>query len=139
MTVHGRSSRRQVLLVFLPGLPMGLASSRAIGQGTPVRPVTPVAPGPGAAELVGHWRKTAILMDAPVDEHLVLNADGRVSTWTVTARSREAPTAGRWAVEGRELVLAFPGRETVSVPFTFHEGKLVLPNIPNRRRFWDRL
>jgi len=41
-------------------------------------------------------------------------------------------------VEGKTLTLAFGDNENSS-PFTLYEGQLVLPNIPNRRGFWEKI
>ncbi|MGC4095497.1 MAG: hypothetical protein QM706_00120 [Nitrospira sp.] len=108
-------------------------------------PVTPEpAPliGPiaeNARILVGHWRKTTIVFEQPKDEHLVLRADGTMENWTVTVSSRSATAIGQWNVEGKNLQLQFEEKEHISQPFTIHEGQLVFPNIPNRRRFWERI
>ncbi len=115
-------------------LPFAFASAAARGQGA--------APPPAAsrpAQLVGHWRKTRIIAGQPIDEHLILAADGRMSNWTVTATSRGAPHSGLWRVEGKRLMLQLQGEPEADAPYTLHEGQLVLPNIPNRRQFWERL
>jgi hypothetical protein len=88
--------------------------------------------------LIGHWRKTTIVFESPKDEHLVLHADGTAENWTVTADSRSAPITGRWSVEGKTLTLSFGDNEH-SNPFTFYQGQLVFPNIPNRRGFWEKI
>ncbi|HZS17468.1 MAG TPA: hypothetical protein VFA51_05990, partial [Candidatus Udaeobacter sp.] len=88
--------------------------------------------------LVGHWRKTTIGYTGPMDEHLVLNSNGTVENWTVTAYERGAPVTGHWSVEGKTLTLSFGGNDR-SNPFTFYEGQLVFPNVPNRRGFWERI
>jgi len=87
--------------------------------------------------LIGHWRNTTIVFESPKDEHLVLQADGTAENWVVRADSRSEPVSGRWSVEGKKLTLSF-GENQNSSPFTFYEGQLVLPNIPNRRGFWQR-
>ena len=92
----------------------------------------------GASALIGHWRKTTIGYTGPKDEHLVLHTDGAAESWTVTAYDRTEPTTGRWSVEGKTLTLSF-GENERSSPFTFHEGQLVFPNIPNRRGFWEKI
>ena len=89
-------------------------------------------------QLIGHWRKTTIVFGSPKDEHLVLHADGTAENWVVTAESRTDPVTGRWSVEGKTLTLSFGENENAK-PFTFHEGQLVFPNIPNRRGFWEKL
>lgn len=91
------------------------------------------------AVLVGHWRRTRIVMDEPIDDHLTLAADGRMTTWQVTAKSRSTPQPGRWRVEDRQLMLQLQGDEEDGAPYFIHEGRLVFPNIPNRRQFWDRV
>ena len=95
--------------------------------------------------LVGHWRKTSFNYGATSDEHLVFHPDGTVDTWVVTISgandgniTRTAPTTGRWNVEGKLLNID-GGNKQSSRPFFFHEGKLVLPNTPNARQFWDRV
>jgi len=89
-------------------------------------------------QLIGHWRKTTIVFESPKDEHLVLHADGTADNWVVTAESRSEPVTGRWSVEGKTLTLSF-GENENSRPFTFYQGQLVFPNIPNRRGFWEKI
>jgi len=89
-------------------------------------------------QLIGHWRKTTIVFGSPKDEHLVLHADGTADNWVVTAESRSEPVTGRWSVEGKTLTLSF-GENENSRPFTFYQGQLVFPNIPNRRGFWEKI
>ena len=88
--------------------------------------------------LIGHWRKTTIGYTGPIDEHLVLRSNGTVENWTATAYERREPVTGHWSVEGKMLTLSFGGNDRSS-PFTFHEGQLVFPNIPNRRGFWEKI
>ena len=88
--------------------------------------------------LIGHWRKTTVSYTGPIDEHLVLHSDGTVENWTVTAYERREPVAGHWSVEGKTLTLSFGGNDRSS-PFTFYQGQLVFPNIPNRRGFWEKI
>jgi hypothetical protein len=88
--------------------------------------------------LIGHWRKTTISYTGPIDEHLVLHVDGTVENWTATAYERREPVTGHWNVEGKTLILAFGGNDRTS-PFTFYQGQLVFPNIPNRRGFWEKI
>lgn len=94
---------------------------------------------PRPAVLVGHWRRTRIVMDEPIDDHLTLAADGRMTIWQVTAKSRTTPQSGRWRVEQKQLLIQAQGEEEGGAPYFIHEGRLVFPNIPNRRQFWDRL
>ncbi|HEU0275659.1 MAG TPA: hypothetical protein VFQ83_14125 [Candidatus Udaeobacter sp.] len=91
-----------------------------------------------SSELVGHWRKTTIGYTGPIDEHLVLHSNGTVENWTVTAYERREPVTGHWSVEGKTLTLSFGGNDR-SNPFTFYQGQLVFPNIPNRRGFWEKI
>jgi hypothetical protein len=91
-----------------------------------------------SSELIGHWRKTTIGYTGPIDEHLVLRSSGTVENWTATAYERREPVTGHWSVEGKMLTLSFGGNDRSS-PFTFHEGQLVFPNIPNRRGFWEKI
>jgi len=88
--------------------------------------------------LIGHWRKTTISYTGPIDEHLVLHVDGTVENWTATAYERREPVTGHWNVEGKTLTLSFGGNDR-SNPFTFYQGQLVFPNIPNRRGFWEKI
>jgi hypothetical protein len=88
--------------------------------------------------LIGHWRKTTIGYTGPRDEHLVLHANGTAENWSVTAYDRSEPVTGHWSVEGKTLTLSFGGDDRYS-PFTFYEGQLVFPNIPNRRQFWEKI
>ena len=95
---------------------------------------------PGRAQgLVGHWRSTRIIFDSARDEHMVLRDDGSAETWTVTASGRSATVRGRWSTEAKTLSVDWEDGKRWSRPFTFHEGQLVFPNIPNRRSFWDRI
>lgn len=96
------------------------------------------APSEGTQPLVGHWRKTTISYTGPIDEHLVLHVNGTVDNWTVTAYERREPVTGHWSVEGKTLTLSFGGNDRSS-PFTFYQGQLVFPNIPNRRGFWEKI
>jgi hypothetical protein len=88
--------------------------------------------------LIGHWRKTTIGYTGPIDEHLVLNSNGTVENWMVTAYERRDPVTGHWSVDGKMLTLSFGGNDRSS-PFTFYQGQLVFPNIPNRRGFWEKI
>jgi hypothetical protein len=88
--------------------------------------------------LIGHWRKTTIVFGSPKDEHLVFHSDGTAENWFVAAESRSEPITGRWSVEGKTLTLSF-GENENSKPFTFYEGQLVFPNIPNQRGFWEKI
>ena len=88
--------------------------------------------------LIGHWRKTTISYTGPTDEHLVLHVDGTVENWTATAYERREPVTGHWNVEGKTLTLSFGGNDRSS-PFTFYQGQLVFPNIPNRRGIWEKI
>ena len=88
--------------------------------------------------LIGHWRKTTISYTGPIDEHLVLHVDGTVENWTATAYERREPVTGHWNVEGKTLTLSFGGNDRSS-PFTFYQGQLVFPNIPNRRGIWEKI
>jgi hypothetical protein len=91
-----------------------------------------------ANALIGHWRKTTVGYTGPRDEHLVLHANGTAENWSVTAYDRSEPVTGHWSVEGKTLTLSFGGDDRYS-PFTFYEGQLVFPNIPNRRQFWEKI
>jgi hypothetical protein len=99
------------------------------------------APARGATDptLVGHWRTTRIVFESPRDDHLVLRVDGTAERWSVTASSSGPKTVGRWAVAGSVLSLTWTGDAQTSQAFTMYQGQLVLPNVPNRRVFWDRL
>jgi len=88
--------------------------------------------------LIGHWRKTTISYTGPVDEHLVLHVDTTAENWTATAYERREPVTGHWNIEGKTLILSFGGNDR-SGPFTFYQGQLVFPNIPNRRGFWEKI
>jgi hypothetical protein len=114
-----------------------LADSAKQAQGSPQTS----APARGAADpvLVGHWRTTRIVFESPRDDHLVLRVDGTAERWSVTASSSGPKTVGRWAVAGSVLSLTWTGEAQSSQAFTMYQGQLVLPNVPNRRVFWDRL
>jgi hypothetical protein len=106
-------------------------------QGSP----QPSAPARGATDpaLVGHWRTTRIVFESPRDDHLVLRVDGTAERWSVTASSAGPKTVGQWAVTGSVLSLTWTGGAQTSQAFTMYKSQLVLPNVPNRRVFWDRL
>lgn len=116
----------------------GLVSALAAGSGVILFQESGDASSDNKQRLIGHWRKTTIVFGSPKDEHLLLHADGTAENWTVTAESRSEPLAGRWSVEGKTLTLLFGDNEN-SKPFTFYEGQLVFPNIPNRRGFWEKI
>lgn len=121
-------------IIFLSGL----VSTVAAGSGVIMFQESSAASSDNKQQLIGHWRKTTIVFGSPKDEHLILGADGTAENWTVTAESRSEPIAGRWSVEGKTLTLLF-GENENSKPFTFYQGQLVFPNIPNRRGFWERI
>lgn len=106
---------------------------------TPERPQLAEPITESARVLVGHWRKTTIVFEQPKDEHLVLYASGTAENWVVTASSRSMTTTGTWNVEGKMLNLLLEGHGHISQPFTIYEEQLVFPNIPNRRRFWEKI
>jgi hypothetical protein len=112
-------------LVGLLGLTRFAAAQNSSGQ----RP----------AVLVGHWRRTRFVYGETIDDNLTLAADGRMTSWQVTATSRSARQPGRWRVEGKHLMLHRQGDEEGGAPYFIHEGRLVFPNIPNQRQFWDRV
>ena len=116
----------------------GLVSIVAAGSGVIMFQESSDASSDNTQRLIGHWRKTTIVFGSPKDEHLVLHADGAAENWTVTAESRSERLAGRWSAEGKTLTLSF-GENENSKPFTFYQGQLVFPNIPNRRGFWEKI
>ena len=89
--------------------------------------------------LVGHWRRTSIVFESPRDEHLVLNSNGTAETWVVTASGREPVTRGRWTAKGTALSVTWEDGRQWGQPFTFFEGQLVFPNVPNQRQFWEAM
>jgi len=116
----------------------GLVSAAAAGSGIIAFQESSDAPSDNTQRLIGHWRKTTIVFGSPKDEHLILHADGTAENWVVTAENRSEPVTGRWKVDGKTLTLSF-GENENSQPFTFYEGQLVFPNIPNRRGFWEKI
>ena len=116
----------------------GLVFSATAGSGIIAFQESSGASSDNTQRLIGHWRKTTIVFGSPKDEHLVLHADGTAENWVVTAESRGEPVTGRWSVEAKTLTLSF-GKNENSKPFTFYEGQLVFPNIPNRRGFWEKI
>lgn len=91
-----------------------------------------------AGVVIGHWSTTTIVFEKPKDVHLVLDANGAAATWEVTASTRSGKRMGTWSVEGKNLTLRLEGN-IVSSPFTIYQGQLVLPNIQNHRRFWEKI
>lgn len=116
----------------------GAFSAAAGGSGIITFQEESGASSDNASQLIGHWRKTTIGYVGPKDEHLVLHPDGTAENWIVTAESRSEPVTGLWSVEGKTLTLSFGDNEN-SRPFTFHDGQLVFPNIPNRRGIWEKI
>src|SRR5262249_8962034 len=117
---------------------IGLVSAVAAGSGIITYQESSDASSDNRQRLIGHWRKPPIICGSPKDEHLVLNADGTAENWVVTAESRSETVSGRWSVEGKTLTLSFGENENAK-PFTFYQGQLVFPNIPNRRGFWEKI
>ena len=117
---------------------IGLVSVVAAGSGIITFQESSDASSDNRQRLIGHWRKTTIVFGSPKDEHLILHADGTAENWVVTAENRSEPVTGRWKVDGKTLTLSF-GENENSQPFTFYEGQLVFPNIPNRRGFWEKI
>ena len=116
----------------------GSVSAAATGSGVIAFQESGDAASDSKQQLIGHWRKTTIVFESPKDEHLVLNADGSAENWVVTADSRSEPVIGRWSVEGKTLTLSFGGNDR-SNSFTFYQGQLIFPNIPNRRVSWEKI
>lgn len=99
----------------------------------------PNPPPSGTPTLVGHWRSTTISFGSPRDEHFVMRGDGTAETWIVTASSRTPVTHGRWSTKGTSLSVAWEDGRQWGQPFTFHEGQLVFPNVPNQRQMWESM
>jgi hypothetical protein len=104
---------------------------------TPVPNPSPKPAPEGKPTLIAHWRSTQIIFEGPRDEHLVLNANGTAETWQVTASSRTPVTRGRWNVTGTMLSVTWEDGRQWGQPFTFFQGQLVFPNVPNGRQFWE--
>ena len=116
-----------------------LAETANRAQGSPQTNAPAPARGATDPALVGHWRTTRIVFESPRDNHLVLRVDGTAERWSVTASSPGPKSVGRWAVAGSVLSVTWNGEAQTSQAFTMYQGQLVLPNVPNRRVFWDRL
>ena len=99
----------------------------------------PTPPPGDKPTLVGHWRSTSIVFESPRDEHMVLHANGTAETWIVTASGRAPATNGRWTVKGTMLSVAWEDGRQWGQPFTFFQGQLVYPNVPNQRQFWETI
>ncbi len=99
----------------------------------------PKPPPGGTPTLVGHWRSTTISLGSPRDEHFVVRGDGTAETWIVTASGRTPVTPGRWSTKGTSLSVEWEDGRQWGQPFTFHEGQLVFPNVPNQRQFWEAI
>lgn len=93
----------------------------------------------GGEGLVGHWLYTSIVFESARDENLALRPDGTAEAWIATASGAEPPTSGRWRTEGTALIVEWDDGTQWSQPFTFHEGQLIFPNIPGRRKNWERI
>jgi hypothetical protein len=99
----------------------------------------PTPPPAGTPTLVGHWRSTTISFESPRDEHFVMRADGTAETWIVTASSKTPVTRGRWTTKEKMLSVAWEDGRQWGQPFTFYQGQLVFPNVPNQRQFWEAI
>ena len=119
---------------------LGAATKMAAAANTNPNPEPgPKPPPSGTPTLVGHWRSTTISFDSPRDEHFVMRADGTAETWIVTASGRTPVTRGRWTMQGKTLSAVWEDGRQWGQPFTFHEGQLVFPNVPNQRQFWEAM
>lgn len=131
--------KRSINLLVLVSVGLTIAPALHVSaQHIPLYQIASEATSENPRTLVGHWRKTTIVFGSPRDEHLVLRADGTAENWTVTATDRTTPVTGHWSVDGKTLKLVFGENENAR-PFTFYEGQLVFPNIPNRRGFWEKI
>ena len=133
-------AQRLLRVVFAQSavLAFGLVSAAASNSGIILFQESGDTSSGNNQQLIGHWRKTTIGYTGPIDEHLVLHSNGTVENWTVTAYERREPVTGHWSVDGKMLTLSFGGNDRSS-PFTFYQGQLVFPNIPNRRGFWEKI
>ena len=68
-----------------------------------------------------------------------MRADGTAETWIVTASGRTPVTRGRWTAKGTTLSVAWEDGRQWGQAFTFFEGQLVFPNVPNQRQFWEAM
>jgi hypothetical protein len=135
-----KSSSKRVSLLLVTACSVAFLSAMASDFGVRVlQDEEGEAPTEASQDLVGHWRFTKIVFADPRDEHLVLHADGTAENWFVTEAGRGEISTGNWSAEGETLTLSFEGYEEASIPFTFFEGGLVLPNIPNQRQIWERI
>lgn len=89
--------------------------------------------------LVGHWRFTRIEFGSPRDENLVLMADGTVEHWFATSAGRSEVSTGRWNSSATTFSVKWADGEEWSQAYTFFEGQFVFPNIPGRRKIWERV
>src|SRR5688572_23916969 len=115
------------------------AATRMAEAANTVAPSPPKPVPSGAPTLVGHWRSTTISFGSPRDEHMVVHPDGSAETWIVTASSRTPVTRGRWSAKGTMLSVDWEDGRQWGQSFTFHEGQLVFPNVPNQRQFWEAI
>ncbi len=139
MSIRTRKVSRQIAWIAQCTALVFVASSAKAADSGIIKVHESSAPSSeNSSGLIGHWRKTRISYTGPIDEHLVLHSNGTVENWTVTAYERREPVTGHWSVEGKTLTLSFGGNDRSS-PFTFYEGQLVFPNIPNRRGFWEKI
>jgi len=135
-----KSSSKRASLVLVTACSVAFLSAMASDFGARVLQEEEGEGSPEASQdLVGHWRFTKIVFENPRDEHLILHADGTAENWFVTEAGRSEITTANWSAEGNTLTLSFEGNQEVSLPFTFFEGGLVLPNIPNQRKIWERV
>jgi len=128
-----RKNMNQLFKVFKSGA-LTLLSISAL-----IAPLEAQSGSRGRQDLIGHWRKTTIVFEAPQDANLVLSANGNFQYWEATARGRSKLSTGTWKVSGKNLVVRESNGSESSAPMFIHEGRLVFPNIPDRRQFWDRI
>jgi hypothetical protein len=121
---------------------LGAATRMAEAANKKPAPVVTPRPAPAPTKvpvLTGHWRNTSIVFESPRDEHLVLNVNGSAETWIVTASGKTPVTRGRWTAKGTMLSVDWEDGRQWGQPFTFYEGQLVFPNVPNQRQFWEAI
>jgi hypothetical protein len=87
--------RKITWLVQFCALVLAALSTEAANSGIITFQESSAPSSENASVLIGHWRKTTIGYTGPIDEHLVLHADGTVENWTNCHGLRAQGARGR--------------------------------------------
>jgi hypothetical protein len=88
--MHALALRYRAVAIAL--LALSQIASPALSQG--VSAETEITVAVKNSELVGHWLRPVIALDAVTDHHLVLNPDGTAEQWAATPFSIDLQRQG---------------------------------------------